>query len=183
MLVSFRLLDNRYPRFSAGSVAALALGLFFAAHWLLVKSPGRSLEQWITIPLGILILIAAVACSVWGYYKLRSAITHQPDSNQASSALGERRAKADRINHSAHRLPAAVWFAAFVAGGLFTASMLYEPLTSGIWKTRRVFCRIPQDLGCTSLLVGLSLAVGILAGLLVNFLCSRVLQWMRERKR
>lgn len=183
MLVSFRLLGDRFPRFSAASLISLALGLLFASHWLLVKSPRDNLEQLLTMPMGAITLIAALACSVWGYHKLRSAMTGEPVSLRTRPNCESNLTQIGRVKRTFSRLPIIVWLAALAVGSLFTAGMLYKPLISGIWNTKRVLCRIPQDLGCTSALVGLSLAVGFLAGLLVIFVCSRVLGWIREHKR
>ena len=172
--VSFRLLRDRWPRFTAVSLFTLAVGSLFASHWVLVTKPGDHLDQMLSRPIGVLVLIGALVCLVWGTRKLRAA----PPTGPTGLSRGTDRTVGGQ---SAPRTPLLAWVASVGAALVVAAVVLMGPFDSGVWRTKHAICSVPADQPCTLVLVGFSIAIGFLAGLLVYFAASRLLRWKRAR--
>lgn len=78
VLLAFHVYRDRYPLFSAISLLSFAAGLLFSSHWLLIRSPGDSLDRVLTKPIGVVLLLASFAVLAWGYRRLRALPDRRP---------------------------------------------------------------------------------------------------------
>ena len=175
-LIAFGPLRDRLPRLTALALLVLSVGGLLASHWLFVAAPGDRLDQLLRIPFGVLTLIGSLVCLVWGIRKLRAGVP-------TASADAWREAHPVVPVPSRQRVPRWVWLAAWVAGLAGMAVTLLGPFTSGVWYAKHGHCRIPDDAGCTGVLVAFGVAIGLVAGLLVYVACSRVIRSLRDRRR
>lgn len=64
LMLAFGVLRDRHAWLSAIALPSFGIGLLFAAHWMLVSSPGDNLDRILTRPIGALLLVVGIVfCS------------------------------------------------------------------------------------------------------------------------
>lgn len=183
VLLAFHVYRDRYPLFSAISLLSFAAGLLFSSHWLLIRSPGDSLDRVLTKPIGVVLLLASFAVLAWGYRRLRALPDRRPRPEREGTTGIRGRQSAGNSDPQLGGLPVTVWVVTLLTTGAFFVLTVHGAISDGVWRTRKLNCEIPANDQCTVALILITAVVGLCAGLLVHFALRSLVRWRRARKR
>ena len=179
VLFCYRGLRDRYPRITAFWLISSAFAFMVSAHWLFTHLGNGRLEETFTMFLGFGSLLCAFGFGFMGARKLQrlNDLQSEPKREDAIRALRSLDVPRD-VNQRIHPV---AWILATVFALAIFGLFIYQPLSSGIWKTRRISCRIPEDTQCTLLLFGFGLFIAVISTAVLFFATHRFLRWVFNR--